>query len=289
MSDNHKNEQRGLVQSVSGGISTRSTNLVRRGLSQLVKREPRVVSFPEDCSVGTLYTVNDSIEIWEKKRWEEIGKAFGDVLIPPGKKLILDAKKRKYEYAIKSEDNGHSQECNHFFDSFPITIPRPNDLQGLELGYSLNWLPAKNGMSEGIEPIERLTGLEWLSLSETSIDNLLFLENLTQLRGLEIWGTNICRLAPLHKLTNLRYLSLQVTEFFDLEYFEGLVNLEILHIHMNEDLFELAGWYPAFDVELECLKGLKKLRLLDLRGLNIGGSVEAIREELDLPNCEIWI
>lgn len=90
-------------------------------------------------------------------------------------------------------------------------------------------------------------------------------------------------------MVNLRYLSLQVAEFFDLEYLEGRVNLEILHIYLDEDLIELDGWFPGFDLNLDCLKVLKKLRLLDIRGLEIDASAEAVKEELDLPDCEIWI
>lgn len=297
MNENRKKEQTSLLHAGHQGLTKQSENLVRRALNHLSKLEPRIVSFPKDWSFGTLYTVDDGKEIWERDNWVKVGKAIGDVTVLPRRKLILKVENREHERAITvCKDNYcyyfHSgEDCvsDHFVDLSPLATLKPDDLQGLELGYDLNWLPARNGMPEGFELIERLIGLEWLHISGTPVDNLLFLENLTQLCGLEIFGTNICRLTAIDKLTNLRYLSLEVTEFFDLEYFEESVNLEILHLHLNEELVELTGWHPCFFVDIECLKSLTNLRLLNLRGLDIGGSIEAIREELGLPECEIWI
>lgn len=295
MNENRKAEQNSLLHSGHGSLTNQSENLVRRGLNHLITQEPRIVSFPKDLSLGTLYTVDEGTEVWERENWEAAGNAIGDVTVLPRRKLILEVGNRQHERAMTvCQDNfsyfcGVDYDSEHFVDLSPLATLKPNDLQGLEFGYRLNWLPAKNGLPEGLELIERLIGLEWLSLSNAPVDNLLFLESLTQLRGLEIWGTNICRWAPLHKMVNLRYLGIQVVEFFDLEYFESLVNLEVLHIHVDEHLIELDGWFPDFDLNLNCLKGLKKLRLLNLRSLEIDDSAEAIKEELSLPNCEIWI
>lgn len=292
MSENNKNEQTGLLYSGHQELTKQSVNLVRRGLNHLSNREPRIVSFPKDWSLGTLYIVDDGTEVWKREIWEAAGKAIGNVTVRPRRKLILEVGNREHESptTVCQGDYFHyfcgdNYESEHLVDLSPLATLKPDDLQGVELEYHLNWLPTK----KELELIERLTGLEWLGLSGIPVGNLSFLENLTQLRGLTIWGTDICRLTPIHKLTNLRYLSLEVTELFDLEYFEGLVNLEVLHIHLNEDLFELAGFHPSFDVNLSCLKGLRKLRSLDLRGLNIEKDVEAIKEELDLPECEISI
>lgn len=67
MNENNKNEQTGLLYSGHQGLTKQSVNLVRRGLNHLSNREPRIVSFPKDWSLGTLYTVDDGTEVWERE------------------------------------------------------------------------------------------------------------------------------------------------------------------------------------------------------------------------------
>lgn len=278
MDDNQEKQQTSLIHSGSRGVTKPSSNLVRRGLDHLSKREPRFVSFPKDWPIGMLYTVDEGIEIWEKDNWVKAGEAIGFITIPPGRKLILDVGNREHDYTTTLYyDYFFSYESNHFVDLSPLANLKPDDLQGLDFGYTLNWCQIENWDHKSFELIEHLTGVEWLNLSGAPVSDLWFLKSLTNLRGLNIDETDICSLAPLQKLTNLRYLSLGSTEIYDLEYLEDLVNLEKLY------LLETPVW------DLSYLKGLSKLRLLDLRATIYDEDSYEVKElKLVLPNCEIW-
>lgn len=112
MSDEQRPDQSDLVQSGNRGLTARSSALVRRGLETLLAQQTRIVHFPSDRSMGTLYMRNlgDSSE-----GWKEIGEAFGNIAIPAGRELYLKV----------------SREASS--DLSPLTSLAPDDLQGLDL------------------------------------------------------------------------------------------------------------------------------------------------------------
>jgi hypothetical protein len=278
MSDEQEKMRSGLIHSGSRGMMARSSNLVRRGLDHLSKRETRKVSFPEDWSMGMLYTVDDTMEIYNRGGWVEIGAATGDILVSAGKKLVLELEPREHEYSVTLPGYPSDFESRWFVDLAPLTNLKPDDIQGLDFEYTHNWCPVENGVCINLGSIECLTGLEWLNLWGASVGDLRFLRKLTNLRGLNLGDTNICSLAQLQNLTELRYLSLCYTDIYDLEYLEDLVNLEELQ------LLETPVW------DLSYLKGLSKLRLLDLRATSYDEDSDEVKElKLVLPECEIWL
>ena len=100
MIDESNPKESGLVPAANNALTTRSSALVRRGLESLAARQPRIVRFPSDHSLGQ-YIIFDrdavpsvaSVSSWfdgstrsEKKPIEE---ARGSIVLSPGQVLCV--------------------------------------------------------------------------------------------------------------------------------------------------------------------------------------------------------
>ena len=140
MSDEEKKNKSGLVSSGNRGLATRSSGLARRGLELLSSQQGRIIYFPADRSIGTLYV----LDLYDPDSdWEELGEALGSIKVPMGKDLHL--------YVSKEAVTGFS----------PLSKLKPNDLQSLHL-------PTDISDAELIH-IQGLTGLRSLHISRNQI------------------------------------------------------------------------------------------------------------------------
>src|SRR5688572_8979083 len=94
MSDNKRKEEGILVRPAGESITRPSSNLVRRGLVSVLSQNPRVVSFPSECSIGRLFAIDnrDGAAGEEGDSNVEIGEARGRIHVPAGwdLELLLD-------------------------------------------------------------------------------------------------------------------------------------------------------------------------------------------------------
>src|SRR3990172_224039 len=87
MSDYKITDQEGLVRSDNRGLEVKSSTLVRRGLDLISFLQPRIIQFPNDKSLGTLY-IRD-LNSHDEDSWEELGEACGNVTVPSSKEVSL--------------------------------------------------------------------------------------------------------------------------------------------------------------------------------------------------------
>jgi hypothetical protein len=126
-----------------------------------------VISFPPDCSMGTLYVYNPRSKRWEQK----LGEAQGHVRVAAkGKQLAL---------VINNEA---------LVDLSPLRSLKPDDLQLLYFSNT----PAS---SHEMVYLRELTDLQGLDLSNTRISDvgLYFLFKLTKLKWLNLSNTKVSR------------------------------------------------------------------------------------------------
>src|SRR5262245_41109508 len=111
MSDESDPKEANLVPAGNKALTTRSAALVKRGLETLASLQVCVVHFPLDRSMGrlTLYDLGAGCA-----SGSELGQAYGDIVVPPGKKLCL--------YINEP-----------ILDLSPLSLLRPDDVQGLIL------------------------------------------------------------------------------------------------------------------------------------------------------------
>ena len=188
----------------------------------------RIVRFPPDCSIGHLWiqdegivNINSFFDKWfdstEKGKWQFIGPAQGDIVVPPGKRLSLSIPNDK----------------NVWKDLSPLQNLKPNDLYQL-------WICGQVGVTTNpidtcMPHIAHLTGLKDLSLYRANISNnglqyikdfhsleylylprriddttITFITRFKNLKGLYFSDTgqvNNDGLAPLQKLSNLEEIT----------------------------------------------------------------------------------
>src|SRR5262245_6948246 len=103
----------GLVPSENRDLATRSSALVKRGLS-LISQQTRIVRFPLDSSPKLkLYVLNPDVPMDEQT--EQAIEARGDITVPAGKKLRL------YGINVEATEIGS------------LIVLKPDDLQELIL------------------------------------------------------------------------------------------------------------------------------------------------------------
>jgi Leucine-rich repeat (LRR) protein len=222
----------------------------------------RIIHFPKDRSLGRLSVQTGPGERFpihmafsEYGEWEYIGQAIGDVSVPAGRRIMLQASRAALA------------------DLSPLAALGPNDLQWLEIRAGEEprvGEPEFGNADETIMPhLQGLTGLKNLALRHIDISarGLRFLEPLTSLRGLwiaptsnlltadavtfspEMQNTDVAELAKLKALEVLALCSRAVTD-------EG-----IAHLAKLQSLRQLRLWCPK--VQGPGLAHLAKLPMLE--------------------------
>lgn len=130
-------------------------------------------------------------------------------------------------------------------------------------------------------PFEHLTNLKRLSIPNERLDNLSELENLTELDELEICYINF-DIKKLISLRKLRISHIRVENFAMLKQMENLKSLnlyEVTHGHNQESIKALSraigemtqleelNLTGCYSVNLNCLRKLKKLKVLNISRL----------------------
>ncbi len=193
--------QRTLVSTANKAPTTRSSALVKRGLQSLLSLQDRIVRFPADRSMGTLYlrALRDG-----REKYQEWGEARGNVVVPPGRGLRLKV----------------SAEASK--DLTPLAFLKGDDLQELAL------TDRPNLGENALVPLRGLSALEILDLSCTRISerDLVHLRELTALKWLDLSGTDVSDTGLIHLrgLTALEWLDLSATWVYE----TGLVHLREL-------------------------------------------------------------
>lgn len=222
MSEKKDPSERALVQSRSRGLTTRSSNLVQRGLKDLLSQRDRIVSFPQDRSIGKLYIKDlPFAHSWFADDWNRRVdpqykssdmpiEARGNIIVPSGKVVILKV------------------EVNPSTDLSPLAALASSDLHELYLDTHVNDAELVN--------IKGLTGLRklWL-LGETISDaGLVHLQGLAKLQELTFLGTRVsdAGLAHLRTLRELKRLNLWSTQVngFGLAHLGELTDLRVLDL-----------------------------------------------------------
>ena len=132
MSEDQKGDKFSLARLSNNSLTTRSSNLVRRGLDSISRLGTRIIEFPYDRSVGTLYTVAKPEDFWEKASWVKFGKASGKVEVAAKTRLILSVE----EFPL----NGFWYDIQHSDEASELYL-KPYDLQGLDLSSVLSEAP----------------------------------------------------------------------------------------------------------------------------------------------------
>lgn len=119
--------------------------------SKLMAGQERIIHFPRDRSIGSLYVVDrvyptDDFWAW-LFAWETkwLGEARGDVKVPADKWLRLDVSEKAWSRPR------------------PFAGLRPDDVQ------ILNFFTYKDADASVLEDVEQLTALEVLNLAHTEI------------------------------------------------------------------------------------------------------------------------
>lgn len=208
-------------------LSKRSADLVERGLqlarglrpdAVAITTGPRVIRFPEDRSMGTLWVYDnydaddDSYEPDEQPDFDDID-ARGAVLVSEGKYVVLWV---SAESAV---------------DISPLAKLRDDDLQQLNFDVEAVITDA------ALVHVEALTGLKYLDLAIKDITDagLVHVEALASLTELDLSNTQITDsgLVHLEGLSRLRYLNLSATDLTD----AGLAHLgslsDLTHVNLS--------------------------------------------------------
>ncbi len=238
-------------------------------------RGARVLHFPRNRSVGTLYVQNaglrrqvEPIEHWvgddPSEYWERVGEARGDVPIPPGKqtRLCVDSVTGHfdlsalrglrpddlYELYVYGATENNSETAGRREPVGDACMPHIARLTGLKV--LLLWA---NTTAAGYSHIGKLTSLERLTLSPTTDDaGLRHVAKLPNLKALYVKGTGITNagLAQLAGLTSLEELELGGSQMKmndqGLAHLKNLPNLKYLDLQSNT--FTDAGMVYLKDV-----------------------------------------
>ncbi len=138
MSDEKHSNQGHLVPIGSHELTTRSSALVRRGLEALTSQQTRIIRFPADRSMGTLYIPAPSGH-WEEE--EDLGEARGDVRVPAAKPV-----------GLRVSDEAAT-------DLSPLATLEPNDLQEINLS-------CRHMNEDQLIHLRGLTGLTYITLKD---------------------------------------------------------------------------------------------------------------------------
>jgi len=236
MSDKPDPKETGLIPTRNNSLTTRSSSLVRRGLEDLISQQARIVRFPPNRSMGTLYLWHKDVtwaEALDLKKGQCVD-ARGMIAVPVENKVKLQV----------------SEEAAS--DLSPLAALEAEDLQDLSLGSQVD--------DAGLLNIRGLIGLKGLFLEGTRIsdDGLPHLRRLTNLESLAFWGTRItdAGLVDLRELTELQFLGLFYTQ---------INGAGLIHLSGLMKLKRLFFWGAQItDAGLENIRGLSSLKELNL-------------------------
>ena len=278
-----------------------STGMAANGVISLPNKPStapfRVIEFPPDQSLGTLYvepddfqTMDSSYVALRNEEWEYLGQAQGDVKVPSNRNIQLRVMLR-----LRSEDRPrlNSQSTKTLRDQCYVG---PDDLSGLSsidpndlTRITVNCLsPMKHVNERVLEPLSHMTGLQMLELWDTGVTNegILYLRKLGALKSLllresQVSGTG---LAVLQDLPHLNYLDCYTgATDVDLTSLGQISSLRWLRIRMGRirgpglaelthlpDLERLCLWGQTglSDRHISYLQGLTNLKSLTLWGTN---------------------
>lgn len=250
----------------------------------------RVVRFPEDRSLGVLYTRDSRAE-----SWEELGQARGAISISRAKelRLIMSAHDRPEDVARLASLGADDIQvlhvhCHSLRDSDMVHLKGLTGLQELRLVVGMP--PGTGAMTgKGLVNLRGMSSLRWLSieccvLSDEGLIHLRYLTNLESLRLYCIKEVTGKGLAYVKDLPLLHSIVLQYVPVEDV----GIVNLKAMH-HLERltlqdtkvtdeglaHLGRLTGLKhlslppETTDAGLAHLKGLNSLEELNLSGTRV--------------------
>ena len=315
MTDNSDPKESALVPAENKALTTRSSALVKRGLEAIAARQPRIVRFPPDRSLGQ-YIIFDSdvnLSVETVSNWfgdsnglKFTAEAKGTVAVQPGQVLCLKvsdlASKDISRFSTFNSNDVHtllldSPWCG---DGDLVFLQHLAGLKGLRLSSNITIT------NTGLAYIGGLVELYELELPGTSIgdEGLRHLTSLSNLRKLSLMYTRVSGegLKHLRSLSNLESLALDLTNAFTdegLKYLQDLSNLQSLFLsetgisdaglkHLqslsNLSLLSLRNTKVS-DNGLKYLQNLSKLEILDLRDTHVSDEgLDHIKHAL--PNCK---
>jgi len=218
---------------------TKQSGINTTQLKNSVDSNTRIISFPEDPSLGRIYIcdVSPSYEWWwgRSPDWQFIGEAVGKISIPKGKLSAL----------IASSDG--------IKDLSPLTKLKPDDLDILVIEGERK--AADKPGDKCLPFICNLTGLKTLILrySGISSEGLKSLTEITSLSQLsfiseQLDDTGLANIAEIKSLKGLRFYSEKITN-------EGLSHL--VKLDLLEELFP-----SSRNIDVDCLVHIAKLPIL---------------------------
>lgn len=278
-----------------------STGMAANGVISLPNKPSpgptRVIQFPQDQSLGTLYAEPDGFSSMDPMRvrrrsgeWEYLGEARGDMTVPADRNIQLLVRLR-----LGQEDRSRvrSSTANLLNEQFYVGLDDlsrlssigPNDLARITISCPA---PMKYVNERVLEPLSHMTGLQMLDLLNTGVTNegMQYLRKLRSLKYLALSESRVSRtgLAVLQNLPQLAYLDCEIgATDADLKVLGHVSSLRWLRIRMGRirgpGLGELVhlphlerlclwGQTGLSDRHIRYLQGLTTLKGLTLWGTN---------------------
>ncbi len=215
MNDAAHSSPASLVPSPSKELVHRTAALVRRGLRSLVAPPERILDFPDERSIGTLYFQYDREDwFWQRKSCE----ARGLIRVPANEPIRLEFRSDAAHYVSVLAKLGPNDVQRLFLAELEIDdseLRYLSHLTGL-LGLYLSRTPVSDA---GLEHLSQLSALDELHLSGTKVGDqaLRMLRNHEVLVDLSMSDTAVgdAGLAFLPALQRLEELDLSRTQISD--------------------------------------------------------------------------
>jgi Leucine-rich repeat (LRR) protein len=204
MGDEQELNETALALSGRHDLSTRSASIIRRGLSLVTTPPNRVLNFPDDRSVGTLFLYNANRE------FQGSIDAIGRVEIRRG---------------IWAQFRVHYPE----YDISYLARLKWNDIQELDL-------TGANVQDSDLNYIQGLTGLLSLQFNRSHLTDsgFMYIANMTFLTELDLFCSKASELTFLKRMRKLEKLYLKYCDVTD----SGLANIQHLVSLRELDLRE---------------------------------------------------
>ena len=183
----------------------------------------RVIQFPPDQSLGTLFVEPDGFQSmdpmrvkWRSGEWEYLGEARGDVTVPAGRNIQLLVMLRLWpedRYRVRSLDANLLNEQLYvgLDDLSRLSSIGPSDLARITISCPA---PMKHVNERVLEPLSHMTGLQMLDLLNTGVTNggMQYLRKLRSLKSLVLNESRVSGtgLAVLQDLPKLEYLDCEI-------------------------------------------------------------------------------
>ena len=245
-----------------------------------VKREERILHFPNILSVGTIYSRDVTGVDWYEG-WEKIGEAKGDISVSASKqvKLVISEDVAGVLSFLNELGADDIQMLGFGWKAVTLGSLAPiGNLKGLK---ALNLQRARFEY-EDLKYLTKLGELEILRLGDYKLtdESMRHIGKMTSLRSLALWGTGISDegLIHLQNLQNLTFLALNNCDITDsgLSYLKNMTDLEGLQLtktgitgnglsslsHLTKLKSLLIGHNNITDAGLEKLQSLTLLQNL---------------------------